>query len=60
MVVIAVVAIIVVASSDRHSRWLALIVVAALLAITFLKGTSPGGPAAWEKYKASRDGNPDS
>jgi apolipoprotein N-acyltransferase len=57
---IAIAAIIVLASADRHSRWLALIVVAALLAITFLKGTSPGGPAAWEEYKAARDGNPDS
>jgi hypothetical protein len=60
VVAIAVVAIIAVASVDRHSPWLALIVVAVLLAITFLKGTSPGGPAAWEEFRASKDGNRDS
>jgi hypothetical protein len=49
-----------VASVDRHSRWLGLIVVAALLAVTFLKGTSPGGPDAWEEYQATRDSNRDS
>jgi hypothetical protein len=56
VVAIAVAAVIVVASVDRHARWLGLIVVAVLLAITFLKGTSPGGPAAWEEFKATRDG----
>jgi hypothetical protein len=59
-VAIAVVAAIVLATVGRHARWLALIVVALLLAITFLKGTSPGGPAAWEEYRASLDGNRDS
>jgi uncharacterized membrane protein YphA (DoxX/SURF4 family) len=48
------------ATIDRHTRWLALIVVAAMLAITFLKGTSPGGPDAWEEFQATRDGNRDS
>jgi len=60
VVAIAVAAIIVLASVDWHGRWLALMVVAVLLAITFLKGTSPGGPGAWEQFKASRDGNGDS
>jgi apolipoprotein N-acyltransferase len=54
---IAAVAAIVLAFVDRHARWLALVVVAVLLAITFLKGTSPGGPAAWEEFKAARDSN---
>jgi hypothetical protein len=35
-------------------------VVVVRLAITFLKGTSPGGPAAWEEFKAAQDGNRDS
>jgi hypothetical protein len=48
------------ASVDRHARWLGLIVVAVMLVITFLKGTSPGGPSAWEEFQASRSGNPDS
>jgi hypothetical protein len=60
VVAISVAAIIVLATVERHARWLALIVVAVLLAITFLKGTAPGGPDAWEEFKASRDGNPDS
>jgi hypothetical protein len=60
VVAISVAAIIVLATIERHAPWLPLIVVAVLLAITFLKGTSPGGPGAWEEFKASRDGNPDS
>jgi hypothetical protein len=55
VVAVAVGAAIVLVSVDRHARWLSLIVVAALIAITFLKGTSPGGPAAWEQYRADRD-----
>jgi len=51
---------VVLASIDRHSRWLGLIVVAVMLVITFLKGTSPGGPEAWEEFQASRDMNRDS
>jgi len=60
VVVIGVAAIAVLASVDRHSRWLALIVVAVLLLFTFLKGTSPGGPGAWEEFQASRNANRDS
>jgi hypothetical protein len=48
-------AIIVVALVVRHSAWVALIVVAALLAVVFLKGTSPGGPAQWEEMRSRQD-----
>jgi hypothetical protein len=48
------------ATVARHFRWLALVVVVALLATTFLKGTSPGGPGAWEEYRASRDSDRES
>jgi hypothetical protein len=41
---------------DKHSRWTALLVVAVLLIITFLKGTSPGGPRQWEEFQAQRQG----
>lgn len=47
--------IVLVATLDRHSRWLSLIVVAVLLAVAFLKGTSPGGPAQWEELHFRRD-----
>jgi hypothetical protein len=59
VVVIAIAAVIVLTTVDRHSRWLALIAVAVLLIFTFLKGTSPGGPGAWEEFQASRDGDRD-
>jgi hypothetical protein len=59
-VVITIAAVIVLATVDRHARWLGLIVVVVLVALTFLKGTSPGGPDAWKEFQASRDGNPDS
>ena len=42
---------------DRRYLWLGLIVVAVTVAIAFLKGTSPGGPGAWEEFQAIRDGN---
>jgi hypothetical protein len=44
----------VVASADRHARWLGLVVAAVTIIITLLKGTSPGGPAAWDEFQASR------
>jgi hypothetical protein len=41
---VAVVAIVCIAGLARHGeRWLVLVVIAAMLAVTFLKGTSPGG-----------------
>jgi hypothetical protein len=42
---------------DRHYRWLGLIAVAVMIVIAFLKGTSPGGPGAWEEFQATRDSN---
>jgi hypothetical protein len=39
----------------RHDRWAALALVAALLVIVFLKGTSPGGPREWEEFRARQD-----
>ena len=44
-----------VAAADRHYRWLALLVAAAMVALVFLKGTSPGGPAQWEELHSQRD-----
>jgi hypothetical protein len=43
------------AAADRRGRWIALLVVILLLVIVFLKGTSPGGPRAWEEFQASKD-----
>jgi hypothetical protein len=60
VVVIGVVTAVVLASIDRRTRWLGLIVVAVMLVLTFLKGTSPGGPDAWEEFQATRDDNRDS
>jgi hypothetical protein len=42
---------------DWHYHWLGLIAVAAVVIIAFLKGTSPGGPGAWEEFQATRDSN---
>jgi hypothetical protein len=44
-------------SIDRHYRWLGMIAVAVTIIIAFLKGTSPGGPGAWEEFQATQDGN---
>jgi hypothetical protein len=60
VVVIAIAAVVVLTTADRHSRWLGLIALAVLLIFTFLKGTSPGGPGAWEEFQASRNANRDS
>ena len=38
----------------RHAAWLGLIVVAVTLGVVFLKGTSPGGPNAWQEFKESQ------
>jgi hypothetical protein len=43
------------ATADRHKAWTGLLVVILLLVIVFLKGTSPGGPRAWEEFQASKD-----
>jgi hypothetical protein len=55
VVVIGAVAAIGLATLDKHSRWTAIIVVVALIAVTFLKGTSPGGPREWEEFQAARN-----
>lgn len=57
---VSVVLIVVLVSVDRHHAWVALIVAAALVALSFLKGTSPGGPREWEEFRAQRDGGQDS
>jgi len=46
-------------SVDHNARWLGLVAVALLVLLTFLKGTSPGGPSQWEEFNAKR-GNSDS
>ncbi|HEY2575323.1 MAG TPA: hypothetical protein VGI74_03340 [Streptosporangiaceae bacterium] len=48
---------IVTASVERRARWIALIVVAVMLLIVSLKGTSPGGPREWEEFNAARGNN---
>lgn len=45
------------ASTVRHAPWVSLIAVAVMLAIIFLKGTSPGGPDEWHEFQAAQDGN---
>jgi hypothetical protein len=52
---VAVAAIIGLAAAGRPYRWIAPPVVILLLVIVFLKGTSPGGPRAWEEFQASKD-----
>jgi hypothetical protein len=46
------------AVTDRRHPWPALLVVAVLLVIVFLKGTSPGGPRAYEEFQASKNRDP--
>jgi hypothetical protein len=53
----AVAVIIGLAISLRRDRWTSLLVVAVLLAVVFLKGTSPGGPREWEEFQRSKDGS---
>ena len=52
---VAVAAIIGLAAAGHRDRWLALLVVILLLVVVFLKGTSPGGPRAWEEFQASKN-----
>jgi hypothetical protein len=52
----AVAAAIGLARADRRDPWIGLLPMILLLAIVFLKGTSPGGPRAWEEFQASKDG----
>ena len=52
---VAIVAAICLAALTRHSRWVALPVVGALLVVVFLKGTSPGGAQEWQEYQAQKD-----
>jgi peptidoglycan/LPS O-acetylase OafA/YrhL len=39
-----------------HHWWIIYPVLAALLIVIFLKGTSPGGSREWAEYQASKDG----
>jgi hypothetical protein len=43
------------AAAGRRDRRTALLAVILLLVIVFVKGTSPGGPRAWEEFQASKD-----
>lgn len=52
---VGIAAIIVIATVVRHSVWAVLIVAAVLVAVSFLKGTSPGGPAQWEELHSQQD-----
>jgi hypothetical protein len=53
---VAIAAIIAVTALTRHHWWLSVLVVIVLLAVVFLKGTSPGGPQQWQEYQASKNG----
>lgn len=44
-----------VAALTRNKWWISLAVVAALLLVVFLKGTSPGGPREWQEYRAQQE-----
>lgn len=52
VLLVAVAAIICVAALVRP--WVAFVVVAALILVIFLKGTSPGGSQEWEEYQAQK------
>lgn len=57
---VGIVAIVCTAVLARHDWWVTLMVAVALLIVSFLKGTSPGGAREWEEYQAlqdRRDGN---
>ncbi len=49
---VAVIAIICVVALTQP--WIAFVVVAALIIVIFLKGTSPGGAREWEEYQAQK------
>ena len=53
---VAIAAIIGLAALGKHHWWLSLLVVIVLLAVVFLKGTSPGGPEQWREFQASKNG----
>jgi uncharacterized membrane protein YphA (DoxX/SURF4 family) len=52
--VVAVAVAIGLAIGVRRERWSGLVVMALLLIIVFVKGTSPGGPNEWREFQASR------
>jgi hypothetical protein len=52
---VAVGVVVALAVAGHRHRWIALPVVILLLVIVLLKGTSPGGPRAWEEFQASKD-----
>jgi hypothetical protein len=57
VLVTGIAAAIVLASTVSPAWWLSLVAVAVMLAVIFLKGTSPGGPEEWSEFRAARDGN---
>ncbi|HEY4022373.1 MAG TPA: hypothetical protein VGM75_27035 [Pseudonocardiaceae bacterium] len=44
---------------SKHTRWVVLLVVVALLVVTFLKGTSPGGRREWEEFQSQQNSDED-
>jgi hypothetical protein len=55
VVVVAAGALFAAAVALHHDRWLCLIAAVVLIAVVFLKGTSPGGSDQWAEYQAIRD-----
>jgi hypothetical protein len=54
VVAVGVAITIVLAATVRPARWSCFIAVAGLLAVVFLKGTSPGGHDQWLEFKGSQ------
>ena len=52
---VAIAGIIIVATTARHHAWIEFLIVIALIAVIFIKGTSPGGSAQWEEFQNARD-----
>ena len=54
-IIVGIAAVIIIAATTKHHAWLAFLVVIALIAVVFIKGTSPGGRAEWEEFHNARD-----
>jgi hypothetical protein len=51
----AAAAVVVTVALSRSYAWIIVAIVVALVVVAFLKGTSPGGPTAFEDYQNTKD-----
>jgi hypothetical protein len=51
---VAVAAVIVLVTTLHRLHWVGLVPLILLLVVSFLKGTSPGGPQQWDEFQASK------